>query len=56
MTNEEDVVAVVFRKWMERVSPEPTTRESDMWEAFRAGWVAREIASRPHWKDLCGNG
>jgi hypothetical protein len=56
MKTDDEVIAVVFRKWMDRCNPEPTTRESDMWEAFRAGWVARELAARTNWKDVCGNG
>jgi hypothetical protein len=56
MKTDDEVIAAVFRKWMDRCNPEPTTRESDMWEAFRAGWVARELAARTNWKDVCGNG
>ena len=55
MTTDDEVIAVVFRKWMDRCKPEPTTREDDMWQAFQAGWKLRQIAARTPWKDLCGN-
>jgi len=55
MTTDDELIAVVFRKWVDQHKDKPTTREDDMWQAFQAGWRLREIANRPHWKDFCGN-
>jgi len=55
MTTDDELIAAVFREWMNKCNPEPATRESDMWEAFRAGWLTRELAAQTNWKDLCDN-
>ena len=56
MATENEVIAAVFRMWVDQRKDEFTTREDDMWQAFQAGWKLHELATRPHWKDLCGNG